>query len=603
MKNKRIVASLSRISVPYDRREAMLNNILTQAGADSTRCESKRREPAIPKRRRALLIVMAAVLLLLSACAAYAVYWSSTQRAKEYSQSEQATDDRRAQAERSAEAILAGTTFYGAIDKTAEVDGISFSWKGVTYWPHDEPPELHLVFDAEDAKKNGDSRLYDVDYTLTVNGQMFSAYTKAEGTGRALPAIARADAMDAQYEIWFRMDGKPVSDGTPMTLSGELYQYDESGQRTEHLGGFSIDFTYTVPQDQIDAERERLIVEELTRLDAEAQANQEALSGMPDEMIPLNIMQDEYTFTDAQATKEGFLLGQTVVTRGSETPVLYMDGYRWGGETINSIFAPDLARQRLDIAWEVEYYGTSETLTRYPWYAPVDELPETVLIAVVRDAGNEQRRKGGIEEEMISYEWQAVELLLRVNPRTSEITLPNDDAERKVWRAESDRLAADGRNDELLISLSGEQTINGVTVHLKHLHVQTERQLMFLTCEVDGMYIPMQRRHSPITLYWNGVSLGTRCDESEFLTEPAQVWVDSYGGWKKHNGFPGGGEFTFSQHPSRWPDTFSLRVVWDLSDRDEQWNVVPIGTFDISTTVTQKDIVRGPLSEIYDLLR
>ncbi|MEA4939150.1 MAG: hypothetical protein VB091_06150 [Christensenella sp.] len=603
MKNKRIVASLSRIRVPDDRREAMLNNILAQAGVDSARCEPKRREPALSKRRKALLIAMAAVLLLLSACAAYAVYWSSTQRAKDYSQSEQATDDRRAQAERAADAILAGTTFYSTIDQTAEVDGISFSWKGANYWANDDPPELHLVFDAKDTKTNNDSRLYDVDYTLTVNGQTFSAYTKAEGTRRTLPAIARADAMDVQYEIWFRMDGSPVSDGTTMTLAGELYQYDANGQRTEHLGGFSIDFIYSIPQDQIDAERERLIAQELARLDAEAQIKQEALSGMPDETTPLNITQDEYTFVDAQTTKEGFLLGQSVVTRGAETPVFYMDGYRWGGETINRIFTPDLTRPRLDIAWEVEYYGTSETLTRYPWYAPVDELPETVLIAVVRDAGSEQRRKGGIEEELLSYEWQAVELLLRVNPRTGEITLPKDDAERKVWRAESDRLAADGRNDELLISLSGEQTINGVTVRLKQLHVQTERQLMFLTCEVDGMYIPMQRRHSPITLYLNGVSLGTRCDESEFLTEPAQVWVDSYGGWKKHNGFPGGGEFTFSQHPSRWPDTFSLRVVWELSDRDEQWNAVPIGTFDISTTVTQKDIVRGPLSEIYDLLR
>ena len=602
MKDKRIIASLSRIRVPDDRKEAMLNNVLAQAGINATRCEPRRREPAIPKRRKALLIAMAAMLLLLSACAAYAVYWSSTQRAKEYSTSEQATDDRRAQAERYADAILAGTTFYCNIDQTAEVDGLSFHWKGANCWQNDDPPELHLVFDAEDAKTSDDSRLYDVDYTLTIGEHTYSAYAKADETGRALPAIAMADAMDAQYQIWFILDGQAVSDGTPMTLSGELYSYNASGQRTERLGGFSIDFTYTLPQDQIDAERERLIAEELNRLDAEAQAKKETLGGLSDEMTPLNIKQDEYTFTDAQVTKEGFLLGETVVTRGAQTTTFYMDGYRWGGETISSIVTPDLTRPRLDLAWEVEYYGTNETLTRYPWYAPVEELPDTVLIAVVRDAGSEQRRKGGIEEELIFYDWQAVELLLRVNPRTGKITLPKDDAERKAWRAESDRLAADGRNDDLVIALSGEQTINGVTVRLKQLHVQTEQQMAYLTCEVDGMYIPMQRRHSPITLYWNGVSLGTRCDESEFLTEPAQVWVDSYGGWKKHNGFPGGGGFAISEHPYRWPDSFTLRVVWELSDRDEQWNVVPIGTFDLSTTVSQKDIARGSLSEIYDLL-
>ena len=602
MKNKRFVASLNQIRVPDDRREAMLNYIIEKAGADAAYCDGRRREPSISKGRRMLLIAMAAVLLLLSACAAYAVYWSSTQRAKTYSQSEQATDDRRAQAERYADAILAGTTFYRKIDQTAEVDGLSFHWKGADYWSNDDPPELHLVFDAEDAKTGDDRRLYDVDYTLTIGENTYPAYAIADTTARALPAIAQADAMDAQYEIWFRLNGQAVADGTQMTLSGELYPYDANGRRGERLGGFSIDFTYTIPQDQIDAERERLVAEALNRLDTEAQANNDALRGLPDEMTPLNITQDEYTFTDAQATKDGFLLGETVVTRGAQIATFYMDGYRWGGETISSIFTPDLTRPRLDIAWEVEYYGTNETLTRYPWYAPLEELPQTVLVAVVRDAGSEQRRKGGIEEELISYDWQAVELLLRVNPRTGEITLPKDDAERKAWRAESDRLAADGRNDDLVVSLFGEQTINGVTVRLKQLHVQTERQLAFITCEVDGVFIPMQMRHSPITLYFNGVSLGTRCDESEFLTEPAQVWVDSYGGWKKHNGFSGGEGFPISEHPSRWSDPFTIRVVWELSDRDEQWNLVPIGTFDLSTTVSQKDIVRGSFSEIYDLL-
>ena len=53
-------------------------------------------EPAfrMPARRKALLIALAAAILLLSACAAYAVYWSSVVRAKEYSQSERAADDR-----------------------------------------------------------------------------------------------------------------------------------------------------------------------------------------------------------------------------------------------------------------------------------------------------------------------------------------------------------------------------------------------------------------------------------------------------------------------------------------------------------------------------
>ena len=79
-------------------------------------------KPMFSSKRKALLICIAAIFLLLSACAAYAVYWSSTQRAKEYTQSEQATDDRLALATRMADESIAGTTFFSSIEGTAEVD-------------------------------------------------------------------------------------------------------------------------------------------------------------------------------------------------------------------------------------------------------------------------------------------------------------------------------------------------------------------------------------------------------------------------------------------------------------------------------------------------
>jgi len=44
-------------------------------------------------------------------------------------------------------------------------------------------------------------------------------------------------------------------------------------------------------------------------------------------------------------------------------------------------------------------------------------------------------------------------------------------------------------------------------------------------------------------------------------------------------------------------------LVRGIDPADENLVIESIGTFDISTTVTQKDIVRGPFSEIYDLLR
>ena len=404
----------------------------------------------IGKKRKALLALIAAVILLMSACAAYAVYWSSTQRAKEYSQSERAGDDRLALAKQSADAIIAGTRYYAPIDQTAQVDGISFHFKGIAYWPNDNPPQVYLVFNAADAQTGDASRLYDFDYILTTGGTDYPAYAKADGTTRALPAIARAEDMDAQYETWFRVNDEPVADQTDMTISGTLYAFDENDTRGEAIGSFTFDFVYSVPTEQIEADRERLIAEILGRLDDEAADNKEALKQLPDDMTALNITQDEYTFTDAQATKDGFLLGQTRVTYGADAAVFYMDGYRLEVEPISDIFTPDPSRPRQDVAWEVAYYGTFESVTCYPWYAPVEELPETVLIAVLRDAGTKQRTRSDIngyyEGDMITYTWNAVELLLRVNPRTGEITLPKDDVERQAWREETLRLAEDGRN-------------------------------------------------------------------------------------------------------------------------------------------------------------
>jgi hypothetical protein len=47
--------------------------------------------------------------------------------------------------------------------------------------------------------------------------------------------------------------------------------------------------------------------------------------------------------------------------------------------------------------------------------------------------------------------------------------------------------------------------------------------------------------------------------------------------------------------PQYLPDTFEIRLVWDVYDRDEEYNRVFIGTFDITTTVHKADIVPGEL--------
>ena len=554
----------------------------------------------IPLRRKVLLIAIAAILLALSACTAYAIYWSSIQRAKEYMDSPQEIDNHQEMAGKHADAIIAGMTFYGAINGKAEVDGVALALKSASYWLNGDPPELHLAFNATDAKANGIERLYDFDFALTVNGKSYPAYAKADGTARALPIIAQADAMaeGAEYEMWFRMDdGQAVTDGTPMTLAGELYAYDENNQRGDSLGSFSLDFTYTVPHAQIAAERERLIAEALNGLDADAQAQAETLSGLPDETTPLGVTQDEYTFTDALVTAEGFVLGQTIMTYGADSAKLYMDGYRCYGETISSIFTPDTTRPRQDVAWEVAYYGTREEVKRYPWYAPVEELPETVLIALLRDAETKQRRKAGLngyEEDMLTYTWGAVELLLRVNPHTGEITLPKDDAERTAWKKEVERLSMDGRNEPSYCLLDDSQRIGDISLKLERLGFNPELRELYISYQIDGLYCPPESSSLVPRIFLDGIELESWYKGGPYTASLAEEWVESNGALAKINDW----KSNTSGHsilvaPQSLPSSFSMRFVWDVYDRDAAYNRVFIGTFDITFQVNKSDIQIG----------
>ncbi|MEA4914111.1 MAG: hypothetical protein VB061_06045 [Christensenella sp.] len=47
----------------------------------------------------------------------------------------------------------------------------------------------------------------------------------------------------------------------------------------------------------------------------------------------------------------------------------------------------------------------------------------------------------------------------------------------------------------------------------------------------------------------------------------------------------------------------TIRLQMDVYDRDEDWNRVFIGSFDITTAVKKEDIISGPPEDIYDLLK
>ena len=591
----RYEVGFSRVHATPEFKARLLNRL------DDERLSPARAKPAyaMTRQRKALLILIAAVLLMLSACAAYAVYWSSAQRAKEYVQSEQAVDDRQILAERYADEAIAGTTFYSPITGSAEVDGLKFEPVGVCYYPNEDPPEIHLSFNNSDTKTNDSSRLTDFDYVLTVGGKDYPAYAKADGTARALPAIAIADssALGAEHEIWFRISDQKIKPDMPMKLTGTLYNWDSNGQCGEALGSFTFDFVYDLPTEQIEAERARLTQEFLDNLETESAARAEQIDALPDAMTQLNITQEDYVFTDAQANESGFTLGYTRTTNGEDGAGFYMDGYHCYQEPISHIFTPDTARPRKDAAWEVEYFGKIENLTRYPWYAPMDELPETVLIAVLRDAGTSTRQLAdvnGLKDGTITYDWNAVELLLRVNPRTGEIILPKDETERAAWRAETDRLAADGRNEESYCSLDSSEKIGDVSLTLTRLGFTPLTHKLYISYIIDGQYCPPEDSSTLPRVFLDGVELQTDYQAGHYTAEAAKIWVESYGTFQPYQNWdsssPG---YRIPYLVDYLSDTFTMRFVWDMYDRDKDYNRVFIGTFDITFQVDKSKFTRG----------
>lgn len=589
----RYETGFSRVSATSQMKRRLYDRLNAELLCPATR----EHVPVLTKRRKALLILIAAVLLLLSACAAYAVYWSSTQRAKEYAQSEQAVDDRQALAERIADEAIAGTTFYSPITGTGEADGVSLELKGVSYWTNDDPPEFHVAFDASDVKTGDNSRLTDFEYTLSAGGKTYSAYGKADGTVRALPAVARADseALGAQYEIWFRIEDQTIVSDMPMRLTCTLYSWSGE-QRGETLGSFSLDFVYSIPTEQIEARREQLIEQALDSLDEDAQKKAEALSGMPNEATPLNIVQGAFTLTDAAASSDGVLLGTIGECNWENKGVntyhdMYLDGYLTVGTQLSAVYEPHTEEGKNSSG---DYPSKLTALTLLPWYADEANLPETVLVAVLGEGGVDPFQTGdGVDGTRTK---ERIQIAFYINPRTGEITLPKDDAEREAWCEETRQLAADGRNEKSHCPLEGSQTVGSVSLTLERLGFDPAQRYLHVRYTIDGLYCPPEASYSLQHVYLNGTELEGWYEPGQYTASAAKVWVESYGTFTTFDGWESntrGNSMLFV--PKYLPETFEIRLLWDIYDRDKEYNRVFIGTFDITATVHKADIVPGGL--------
>ena len=577
------------------------NRLFLRLNNECSALASGQRQPVtrLTKRRKALLILIAAVLLLLSACAAYAVYWSSTQRAKDYAQSDQAVDDRQALAERIVDEAIAGTTFYSPIAGTGEADGVSLELKGVSYWTNDNPPEFHMAFNASDAKTGDNSRLTDFEYALSAGGKTYSAYGKADGTVRALPAVALADteALGAQYEIWFRIEDQTIVSNMPMTLTCTLYSWS-GDQRGETLGSFSFDFVYTVPTEQIEARRKEWVAKALAGLEANAAEQAEALSGMPNEATPLNIVQGAFTLTDAAASSDGVLLGTIGECNWENKGVntyhdMYLDGYLTLGTQLSAIYEQHTEEGKNS---NDDYPSKLTALTLLPWYADEANLPETMLVAVLGEGGVTPFQTGdGVDGTRTN---ERIQIAFYINPHTGEVTLPKDDAEREAWCEETRQLAADGRNERSRCPLEGSQTLGDVTLKLERLGFDPTQRYLSIRYTIDGLYCPPEASYTVQHIYMDGTELECWYKGGQYTVEAAKLWVESYGTFATFDGWDSSTRGHFMQIvPKYLPDTFDIRLVWDVYDRDKEYNRVFIGTFDITTTVHKSDIVPGKLWE------
>ena len=141
---------------------------------------------------------------------------------------------------------------------------------------------------------------------------------------------------------------------------------------------------------------------------------------------------------------------------------------------------------------------------------------------------------------------------------------------------------------------------------LVQLYIKPNRGSVYIDCKVDGMYDPRELSYDLMHLTINGVEQDTTEAESiksqySFSEERGNIWVESYGGWQIHNDWIAGQVFGLRVPRSTWQQDFTIRLRMDIYDRDENWNRVYIGSFDLYTTVKQDDIISGPVEEIHEL--
>ena len=591
---------------------------------------------SIPSKRKALLIAIAAILLLLSACAAYAIFWSSTQRAMDNATEniEMPMDTLQQKAEAYADIDVKAYSLTAPLSGSATVGDVTIQMVSVEVFQELEGAEYVFFFSARSEKtgfitsfdstwladdRAAQERLekfdsfceigYDArDFVLTIDGQAFAPYTSPDYEGIRQPASEWNESSDGSAgtsSIMMRQNPIPITQDSQMNLSGTLYSCDKTGVRTGTIGSFSIDFTYQYPAAQAEEIRQKSIDTYIHSHQSKNAARLDRLGTLPKEATPIGLTQDIVTLNDIAILEDGLLLGSTN-DRGWQPAdgtafdvwkaghwAYYLDGYRIQPEVMDMSWSEETLPQPDQFG---EYSSRfSSSLLKIPYYRALQDVPEELLVYVTRESWMYSEEEKKMIESQYCY---PLDLIFRVNRVTGTVTLPKDDAEKASWIAEQNALASDRRNDARDYVIHQEQTIGGMTLLLERLLYYPDRRtfvvhafIPVIDCEVMPWEIDPVVSIDGVTLAEPQMDTYDRAlnptTHAPFQTD-IQEWIDTYG--LNANRFCWY-DFTYTAPESiiDMPDAFTLRFTWDVNDLGADGTRAFIGSFAFEVPIRKDD--------------
>ena len=590
----------------------------------------------IPAKRRALLIAIAAILLLLSACAAYVIYWSSTQRAMNdaVENIEMPSDVLQREAEAYADIDVKAYSLTAPLTGRATIGDVTLELVSAEVFQDVDGAEYVFAFSLQsdtigfitsfdstwlEGDRAAQERLekfssfceigYDArDFVLTIDGQAFAPYASPDYKGVRQPASewnASNDDSEGTSSIMIRQNPIPITQDSQMNLAGTLYSCDKTGARTGTIGSFSIDFTYQYPAAQAEEIRQKSIDTYIRSHQSKNAARLERLDTLPKESTPIGLTEDIVTLDDVAILEDGLLLGSTddrgwQPADGSAFDVwkaghraYYVDGYQIQPEVMDMSWSEEKLPQPDQFG---EYSSRfSSSLLKIPYYRALQDMPEELLVYVTRESWmyNEEEKK--MVETQYCY---PLDLIFRVNRVTGTVTLPKDDAEKASWIAEQNALAGDGRNDARDFVIHQEQTIGGMTVLLERLLYYPDRRTFVVHAFIPVIDCEVMPWEIDPVVTLDGVPLvEPQMDTYDRALNPAtpapyqtdiQEWIDTYG--LNANRFCWY-DFTYTAPESimDMPETFTLRFSWDIYDLGSDGNRAFIGSFAFEVPIQKDD--------------